>query len=617
MKSVMAMLFSIALVVPGQQAELVSSGSHVSLSPQVNTAPRVTQENDSVVSALSFDSCRLGDENQLECPSGSVVIGDPVNCWAPGSEPPVFQEFQNGVWISVGTGEFVPASAAWGDAGGLYDCADPSFQFEPSIVFEATESGLKAFRWMVDAEPSEEFEVLFINPAVEALRGQGPSDGEFSAWTKLMSNGKQIKFYAKYLKPGQKVQFMVQNKAGNYKQFAWSRIEADDLDSSGAYVNMQNHIYFIRTLDLEPGKNRIRILVDGKLIWGTKTYTIKDPLGVNLSRSEIDQPDAVRGFQIKPIYLVPKGVQDKRRDTDGTILDSLNEGNAYLKSQLNREFEFDVTASGTLDVGFIQSEYTASQIESIGDDYFGVTEGLSLRDLLEGTAFAEPTDSRKSYTIFVEGVSAGDRCGLGDRPGQVNVVFLSCDEAAYGLDAYYSLAWVHEVFHNLGVEHVNSRCDLMSGGAYAEANPCYTNEPRSIDPRNQFYVNSDRAGVDIMKLRVWKGGNINNSELQGVCDSVTDGSYTCDIGEVTIGSAYYCYSRIRSAELQVYVDETWEKMADGQPSQAPWGDALGWRCSPGYVAPSAKVTIDQAFRGDFRWVVNGRSSESFSIQFQW
>jgi len=28
--------------------------------------------------------------------------------------------------------------------------------------------------------------VASANPAVEALRGQGPADGEFSAWTKKM-----------------------------------------------------------------------------------------------------------------------------------------------------------------------------------------------------------------------------------------------------------------------------------------------------------------------------------------------------------------------------------------------------------------------------------------------
>ena len=114
------------------------------------------------------------------------------------------------------------------------------------------------------------------NPNVAHLAGQGPNDGEFSAWTKQMANGEQIKFYAKYLQPGQKVQFMVQNSAGSYVQYAWKRVETEDLNPDGSYSNMQNHIYFIRTLDLKPGKNRVRILVDGEIVWGTKTYSIKE-----------------------------------------------------------------------------------------------------------------------------------------------------------------------------------------------------------------------------------------------------------------------------------------------------------------------------------------------------
>ena len=103
----------------------------------------------------------------------------------------------------------------------------------------------------------------------------GPQDGEFSAWTKLMADGESIKFYAKYLQVGDKVQFMVQDSSGEYKQYAWKRVEEEDLDSEGNYTNLQNGIYFIRTLELNPGKNRVRIYVNGDLYWGTKTYVLK------------------------------------------------------------------------------------------------------------------------------------------------------------------------------------------------------------------------------------------------------------------------------------------------------------------------------------------------------
>ena len=114
------------------------------------------------------------------------------------------------------------------------------------------------------------------NPGVQHLSGHGPTDGEFSAWTKVLANGTQMKFYAKYLQPGQKVQFMVQNDTGVYEQFAWKRVDASSLNEDGSYTDLQNHVYFIRTYDLKPGKNRVRILVDGELYWGTKTYSLSE-----------------------------------------------------------------------------------------------------------------------------------------------------------------------------------------------------------------------------------------------------------------------------------------------------------------------------------------------------
>ena len=112
--------------------------------------------------------------------------------------------------------------------------------------------------------------------ATASLAGHGPSDGDFSAWTKALSNGRQLKFYAKYLEPGKKVQFLVQGESGDYEEVAWKRIDKEDLNDDGSYASLQNHVYFIRTVDLLPGKNRVRILVDGELIWGTKTYSF-DP----------------------------------------------------------------------------------------------------------------------------------------------------------------------------------------------------------------------------------------------------------------------------------------------------------------------------------------------------
>lgn len=116
--------------------------------------------------------------------------------------------------------------------------------------------------------------VLLLGIAIAPAQGadQGPHSGEFSAWTKLLANGSQIKFYAKYPQVGQKIQFLAQDENGIYREKAWLRVKAEKhLSEDGSYKNLQNDIYFIRTVDLREGKNRVRITVDGEVVWGTKT----------------------------------------------------------------------------------------------------------------------------------------------------------------------------------------------------------------------------------------------------------------------------------------------------------------------------------------------------------
>jgi len=118
---------------------------------------------------------------------------------------------------------------------------------------------------------------LAAEPSNDAVNtgSQGPNDGPFSAWTKVLANGKQMKFYVKYPQVGDKIQFMVQDSSGVYKQFAWTRIDEEDLGVDGNYQGLTNEIYFIRTFNLKPGKNRVQIRVNGEIVWGTKTYSLK------------------------------------------------------------------------------------------------------------------------------------------------------------------------------------------------------------------------------------------------------------------------------------------------------------------------------------------------------
>ena len=136
----------------------------------------------------------------------------------------------------------------------------------PDLGYSATVTAVNSVGESPESVQSRTFRLS------ESVREVRPSEGEFFAWTKQI-NSNQVKFYAKYPQPGQKIQFMFQNSSGNYVEYAWLRIEEDDLTSKGAYQNLQNDIYFVRTLDLGPGKNRLRILVDGELFRRTFTYS--------------------------------------------------------------------------------------------------------------------------------------------------------------------------------------------------------------------------------------------------------------------------------------------------------------------------------------------------------
>ena len=137
-------------------------------------------------------------------------------------------------------------------------------QLAPGIVYTVSIAGVNANGVGIFSAKSEPF-----NLAGALLNG--PDGGEFSAWTKKISDT-QVKFYSKYPQLNQKIQFMVQGKDGIYREIAWTRISQDRLDANNQYTDLTNGIYFIRTINLREGKNRLRILVDGVQLGATRTY---------------------------------------------------------------------------------------------------------------------------------------------------------------------------------------------------------------------------------------------------------------------------------------------------------------------------------------------------------
>jgi hypothetical protein len=99
----------------------------------------------------------------------------------------------------------------------------------------------------------------------------GPSGGELSLSIRKV-NATQVKFYAEFPQVGQKIQFLVQREDGSWRERGWLRVELSDLTDSGEYRGLQNSRFFIRTVTLREGTNRLRIVVDGAVLGGTQVF---------------------------------------------------------------------------------------------------------------------------------------------------------------------------------------------------------------------------------------------------------------------------------------------------------------------------------------------------------
>lgn len=135
---------------------------------------------------------------------------------------------------------------------------------EFGIGYSATITLVNAFGASPESNQSQTFRARPL---------QTPKEGAQAAWVSKVSDN-QVKFYAKFPQQGKKIQFMVQQRNGEYRELAWLRIGPKDLNTEGQYETLTNSVYFVRTLNLAPGKNRLRILVDGVQQGPTRTYAL-------------------------------------------------------------------------------------------------------------------------------------------------------------------------------------------------------------------------------------------------------------------------------------------------------------------------------------------------------
>jgi hypothetical protein len=332
-------------------------------------------------------------------------------------------------------------------------------------------------------------------------------------------------------------------------------------------------------------------------------------------RSLTDQPDAVKGLQVKPLYLIPSDGVDQYLDLNGQIARFLDEGNAFMDRGIGKRFAIDRLADGSYDIGFIKSEKSLAEIYELRE-----SDESAISSLIDGTPFATLGSNRKILAIFFDGPGTDEFCGLGDKPGRYSIIATQgdCSGPANGMNHFESQVWVHEVLHNLGVDHVAEPCDLM--GSYEDfgTTPCYRDELVTIDTQNRYYVNSRTAGVDILKSGVWENDNLRPNGVKGSCEPVSRDYWSqvvCSTGKVQLGPRMWCWADVETAQLQVLRKGKWSNLAKGKGSRTPWGNKELWSCDKGYESPTASIT-PKATDSWYRWVANGKAELPFKLLIQ-
>lgn len=337
------------------------------------------------------------------------------------------------------------------------------------------------------------------------------------------------------------------------------------------------------------------------------------------SRAQTDQPDVYSGYQIKPVYVLPNDGFDHEYDLNGYLTQILDEGNNFLFNQIGLKYQIDRTTSG-YDIQFLRSKMSKSQMLSasnLGNDLY--------REL---NLIENPSLNRKEYVFFldVESLRNGAACGYASMPGFLSVVALGSGLASNGgcsgssgqFKNYVSLAWVHESFHSLGVDHNNEdSCDLMRG--VASFCSIY-----SIDKTKTKYVGSEASGANVIGMRIWAS---NQQDLNSRANCQLAYSYLpsndgtryalCPTGSQQIGALNYCWSAISTVELQVLQNNSWQSVGSGSASNSPWGKYLRWQCTnTSNVAPTITVYVSEPGVKTYRWLVDGRVAEQFKIYWQ-
>ena len=376
-------------------------------------------------------------------------------------------------------------------------------------------------------------------------------------------------------------------------------------------------------------------LVKGKRIWRpvSRTAPVSDPSTTpsqtpvpapsNNLRVTSDQTDTVSGFQIKPYYVVPSDGVDHSYDKNGYISSMLDEGNVFLNAQLGLTIPIDKNGTG-YDIQYLKSKYSRAFIQSA---FAETAEGITDKLLAEVNPFLNPGLNRKDFIFFIDvnGLNNGTACGTGQTPGLASVVSIgkgfdatgqTCTGQSHNLSNFATHTWIHELFHNFGVNHtLNDPCDLMVGAE--TVGTCASSAKITIDKEHSRYVKSSVQGANVLQARVWEGLT-DNLSLAANCSlnpipSADGKQYAyCPTGTQTIGALKSCWGALSLVTLEEFVDGAWKSLGAGSSSPTPWGPNADFTCSTG-VAPNKQITVTAPGTSLYRWMIPGQELEQFKV----
>jgi hypothetical protein len=237
-----------------------------------------------------------------------------------------------------------------------------------------------------------------------------------------------------------------------------------------------------------------------------------------LTRSTVDRPDDLSGFQVHLFYVVPQGEKDESLDVNGQINTWVLNAQSWLQEKAGHKLKID-TFAGQTDVTFLQSKYPASQLCEGNCD-------ATTKLIQEAKAQDPNLTSRKTYFFYVAGLSDPNACGWANLRSNTGLAALGgsgCDIALSAVQSGLggpSATFLHELLHTFGVSHVCvDNSDLMIGNPECTIDTkTYGYVKTTLDTTHMNYLDGSAAGVNLLKMPIWADGfgDANYSKVQPV-----------------------------------------------------------------------------------------------------